>query len=331
MKIIPSTLALLAFASTGLAQEQPAEEIDFEARRQSIPVLEQHIAQREARFEVMREELRRLDSRVEEQLDYIIETLASITDSQESRRRVAEIKEDAIQSLMRNIEFYNRIRRQVFERMRTNPGVPQELSEYQLNLLDERMARRLGQVTELVNSLPGHRDVARYEVVSVDTYWDGWSRQNTQVSEEWRQNRRDARSSEAMRSQVLARIDEALQTAERRRAAITENLSTRQLDETERAAREGELGRLDAMIDQLRTERREITLPGEGGGNAVGRSEAHRMEQMLDDARRDLAQDFDEIVRRLRELDTEARRIHDMRENLAARIAWLEANAPPEE
>lgn len=331
MRIIPSTLILLAFASTAPAQEQHAEEIDFEARRQSIPVLEQHIAQREARFEAMREELQRLDTRVEEQLDYIIGTLASITDSQESRRRVAEIKEDAIQSLMRNIEFYNRIRRQVFERMRTNPGVPQELSEYQLNLLDERMARRLGQVTELVNSLPGHRDVPRYEVVSIDTYWDGWSRQNTQVSEEWRQNRRDARSSEAMRSQVLTRIDEALQTAERRRATITENLSTRQLDETERGALEGELGRIDAMIDQLRTERREIILPGEGGGNAVGRSEAHRMEQMLDDARRDLARDFNEIVRRLRELDTEALRIHDMRENLAARIAWLEANAPPEE
>lgn len=316
----------------GLAQAtapaKAAAAIDYGARVQSVATIKQHLAQREARFAALRQDLRTLDARVEEQINYIVKTLSTIVDSQDSRTRVANIKEDVMQSLVRTIGVYRQKRMDVYERLRKNPDAPKEQSEQELKVFDERIGKRIGQVMELARSFPGHQDVAKYES-SGDSYWNGWRDETTRVSEEWKQNRRAANSSDVARREMLQKIDKGMASAKSRRAAIAEKLAQGKLDEHERTVQQEELGRLDAGIDMLRTQRRELALPSAGATRTVSLDEAHNVEEMLDDARADLATDFSTIMRKFSELDAEGLRINAMKSNLKAREEWLKNNPPP--
>lgn len=310
----------------GLAQAPPA--IDYPARVQSVANLKEHIAQREARFEAVRQDLRALDNRVEEQISHIVKTLSSLKDSEDSKTRVANLKGEVMQSLVRTIGVYRQKRMDVYERLRRNPAAPKEQSEQELKVFEERIGKRIQQVMELARSFPGHRDVAKYESDG-DSYWNGWSEESTRVSEEWKQNRRDSNSGEVARRELLQKIEKAMEDGKSRRAAIADNLANRKLGDRERAVQQEELGRLDAAIDMMRLQRRELALPAAGATRAIGLDEAHDAEQMIDDARADLARDFGDIMRKFGELDAEGLRINAMKENLKAREQWLKDNPPP--
>lgn len=327
--ILMKTIRVVAFAiflpAIGHAQAPVPAVIDYDARIQSVAILKENLIRREARFEALRKDLRTLDARVEEQIDHIVKTLSSVVDSKDSRTRVANIKEDVIQSLVRTMGVYRQKRMMVYERLRTNPDAPKEQSEQELKVFDERIGKRIGQVMELARSFPGHRDVEKYESGG-DSYWNGWVGENTRISEEWKQNRRDANSGEVARRELLQKIEKAMAAGKSRRAVIADNLAHRELNERERAVQQEELGRLDATLDLLRTQRRELALPSVGATRTVGLDEAHDAEEMLDDTRADLASDFGSIMRKFSELDAEGVRINAMKENLKAREEWLKNN-----
>lgn len=325
---------MLVVALTGLlpvvcwAQDEKAPVIDYEARVKSVETLQQHIAQREQRFEEFRKDLRVLDERVEKQIDFVVKTLSAIKDSQDSKTRVANVKEDVMQSLVRNMKYIRQKRADVFERLRRDPAAPQAQLEKQLAVLDERVNKRLEQVMELAESFPGHKDVSKYESDG-GSYWNGWYDESTRVSDEWKQNRRESNAGDVVRRELLQGIEKAMENFKSRRAAIVDNLANRKLSEQDRKAQQEELGRIDANLDNLRMRRREVVMPGSGATQAVGRDEIHDMEQLLDDARDDLARDFNDIMIKFTQLDREGTRIHAMRENLKAREEWLKNNPPP--
>ena len=100
--------------------------IDYPARIQSVENLKQHIAQREERFEMLKKDLLAMDARVEKQIDDIVKNLASLKDSQDSKTKVANIKDDVIEALVRTTSLYRQKRMEVFERMRKDTNVPKE-------------------------------------------------------------------------------------------------------------------------------------------------------------------------------------------------------------
>ncbi|MEN9974392.1 MAG: hypothetical protein RLZZ282_398 [Verrucomicrobiota bacterium] len=304
------------------------QKIDYKARLQSVVNIKENIARREARFEAVRQDLRTLDARVEEQISSIVKTLSSMVDSQDSRTRVANIKEDVMKSLIRTMGVYRQKRMAVYERMRKNPETPKEQSDLELKIFDERIGKRIGQVMEIARSFPGHVDIAKYESDG-DSYWRGWSGDQTRISEEWKQNRRDANSGKVARRDLLQQIEKSIVANQSRRAAIADNLTRQKLDEREYTVQQEELGRMDAILDLLQTQRRELALPTVGAARALGLDEAQDAEEMLDDTRADLANDFASIMRKFSELDAEGLKIHAMKENLKAREEWLKNNAPP--
>ena len=319
----------LAQAQTPTPDSAPATTpIDYEARVQSVAKIKEQLARREARFEAVRQDLRTLDARVEEQIEQIVKTLSTLVDSQDSRTRVANIKGDVVKSLMRTMGVYRQKRMEVYERLRNDPDAPKQQSELEIKVFDERINKRIQQVMTLARSLPGHVDVQKYES-NGDSYWNGWAGENTRISEEWKQNRRNANKSDVARRELLQKIDKALETHKSRRSAIADNLANRKLDEREYAVQQEELGRIDASLDMLRMQRRELALPSAGATRAVSLDEAHDAEELLDDTRADLATDFANIMRKFSELDAEALRIHAIKENLKAREQWLKDNPPP--
>ena len=311
----------------GRAQTPPV--MDYAARVQSVANLKEHIAQREARFESLRLDLRALDDRVEKQIDQIVKTLSSVKDSNDSKTRVANVKEDVIQALGRTVAVYRTKRMEAFERMRKDPDAPKELLEKEVAVFDERIGKRIEQVMQIARSFPGHKDVQKYES-SGSSYWNGWSYENSRISDDWKQNRRDSNSGEVVRRELLQALDKAVKTNQSRRATLADTLANRKLGESQRAAQEEELGRVDAMLDNLRMRRRELALPTAGATKELGRDEAHDAEQLLDDERADLARDVGDIMRKFGDLDREGTRIHALKVNLKAREEWLKNNPPPD-
>ena len=80
---------LIITASSGSAQTTTAK--TYAERVHSVAALKEHIANREARFEVLRQDLLALDARTEKQIDQIVTTLASMRDSESSKTRIANV------------------------------------------------------------------------------------------------------------------------------------------------------------------------------------------------------------------------------------------------
>jgi hypothetical protein len=291
--------------------------------------LKQHIAQRESRFEMLKQDVLALDARTEKQIDDIVKNLASLKDSEDSKTRVANIKEDVIEGLIRTVWIYRQKRVDLFETMRKDSNVPQEELAKTLKTFDERIDKRVTQVMELAKSFPGHKDVNKYESYG-SSYSNGWYQENLRVSEEWKQNRRDNTSGKVTRRELLQELDKALARNQTRRAAIADGLEKRKLSDKERTLQYAELGRIDATLDKLKASRRELVLPdGSSATREIGGDEAHDAGQMLDDTRKDLARDFSDIMRKYSDLSTERTRIFDLKANLTAREEWLKQNPPP--
>jgi len=313
---------------SGMAQTPAPAPIDYAARVQSVTNLKQHLAQREARFDLLKQDLLALDARVEKQIDDIVKNLASLKDSNDSRTKVANIKGDVIDALVRTIWIYRQKRVDVFEVMRKDSNVPKEELEKTLKTFDARIGKRVAQVMELAKSFPGHQDLDKYESGG-GSYYNGYYQEDTRITEDWKQNRRDNTAGRVERREVLQELDKALAKNQSRQASLTDALANRNLSDKERSLLQEELGRIDATLDNLKTQRRQLVLPGGGATRAIGADEAHDAEQMLDDARRDLARDFSDIMRKYSDLSTERTRIYDLKLNLTERQEWLQKNPPP--
>lgn len=293
-----------------------------------MATIKEHIAEREERFALLKKDLLDMDARLEKQVDSIIKKLAALTDSNDSRTKVANMKDDVIDGLIRNIWVYRQKRVTVFERMRSENIVPKEELEKTLKAFDEHINKRVSQVMELAKSYPGHQDLNKYESYG-SSYYDGYQQEDTRISEDWKQNRRDNSSGRQARKEVLTTLEKAIETNQTRRTIILNNLANSKITEKEKSLQQDELGRIDAAIDNLRSQRSELVMPSGGAGTEIGGDEAHDVKQMLEDARVDLARDFSDIMRKYSDLETERTRLYQLKNNLQAREDWLKNNPPP--
>lgn len=314
-------LAIIPF--TGLiAEENPAAEL--EARKASVANLETHIAQREERLEEWRKDIAALDARIEKRVDELVKMLAGVTDSQESRMRVSQLKKESIEGLKRGIEMYVNKRKEVREKVRT--GDATALGD--LSKFDERIIKRVDQITELAKSIPTHSDVAKYESSGGSSYWNGYYDENSRVSEEWRQNRRDSLQSDKQRDDATKALRSTLERLDQRRRSLNDLLANREITDSARQLYYTELGQIDAYEDHLNAQLRDVTTSTGGGGQAVGRDQAHDIELLIEDARKDLRQDVASLFRAYDQFAKGRAYLEGLKENLAARKEWLEKNAP---
>jgi chromosome segregation ATPase len=309
---------------TGLnAEEQPAPAIDLEARQASIANLETHISQREARLAEWGKDIVELDARIEKRVDELVKMLAGLRDSQDSRTKVTQIKKEAIEGLKRGIDLYVRKRREVRELVRT--GDTAALGD--LGKFDVRIIKRVDQIADLTKSIPTHEDVDKYESDG-GSYWNGYYYENSRTSDEWKQNRRDTQQSDKQRKDTTKALRETLDRLDQRRRSLTDLLANRNLTAAERTLYTSELGQVDAYQDHLKAQLRDVASGTSGGGQAVGRDQAHDIEELIDDARKDLRED---VARLFRSYDQFARGrayLEELKANLASRKEWLEKNLP---
>jgi len=306
---------LVLFPFNGLkGEETPATPIDIEARKASVANLETHIAQREERLAEWGRDIVELDARIEKRVDELVKMLAGLRDSQESRTAVTRLKKDAIEGLKRGIALYVQKRKEVRELARTgNTGALGDLSKF-----DERIIKHVDQIAELTKSVPTHDDVEKYQSDG-GSYWNGYYHENTRISDEWKQNRRDTIQSDKLR--------EGLDRLDQRRRSLTDLLANRNLTESARELYQSELGQIDAYQDHLNARLGDVASATDGGGQAVGREQAHDIELLLQDARTDLREDVSRLFRSYDQFVRGRTHLDALKQNLAARKEWLEKHA----
>src|SRR5207237_48251 len=119
---------------------------------------------RQQRVDLLREEIKQMDDRLESRLEVIVGTLTSIGDSKDSRTKVARMKEDTMKRLLKTIEYYDR-KRAAFRQELTNPQSQLTADDKKqiVAAFDARIEKRAEQILELHKSMPGHEEHERYK------------------------------------------------------------------------------------------------------------------------------------------------------------------------
>jgi hypothetical protein len=303
------------------------EPVDLEARRQSVVTIQQHLEMRQKRFDEVAAEIRQRSEATDKKIGEIVEMLAGLKDSESSKRRISDIKGEAIAGLKRMIEVYRRERRALVETLRTEGDAPAEAMKKDMAAIDALTEKRVAQIVALVKSMPGGEDIEKYESAG-GYYYNGFYEEETRVSEEWRQNRRDRVESEKQRREVQQALEKSIADLEARLATLKAQLAGGKLTAPEKEIFEHELGYVTNLVGQRKAQLVEVTAPSTPAGDDASKGEADDLKQLFNDARRDIAGDFTKTLKLYHAAAAEREKIHAAKENLEARKKWLEENDP---
>jgi hypothetical protein len=308
---------------TGLHAEQETK-YDMEARRASVVNLTRHIQQRETRLNELRGDLKSMDSRIEKRSDELVKMLSEIHDSKESKIQVSQIKMKAIKGLRRWIQTYQNRRSRIVETLRQSGNLlPKDDLANDIDEFDKRIEKRITQIIKLSDSMGDYEDVDKYESTG-GSYWGGYYHESTRINDDWKQNRRQTVMTDKTRRELTSALEAAIKTLESRRAGLENKLKNRSISDAEREISLGELGRIDGSLEHRRSDLKGLMEPkGSPTGRAVGRNKAHDIEKLLEDAGKDLSEDFHRLLRMYDELAEERTQCFKLNENLEARKAWL--------
>jgi septal ring factor EnvC (AmiA/AmiB activator) len=319
--------ALVAICCGTLLCAAAQEPVDLEARRSSVATLKQHVEMRQKRLDELTAEIRERSGRTNRKVEDLVKMLAGLKDSQDSKRRVSQVKGEAVTGLKRMIETYQTERRKIFERLRTDGKAPDEALARDMAGIDQLIEKRVAEILELVKSMPGGEDVAKYEN-SGSSYYDGIYYEESRISEAWRQNRRDKVESGKQRRELIRALEKSIAALESRRDSIKGMMASGRFSGAEKELQEQELAHVSALAEGRRRQLAEIVRAGDPGDTPVSKDQADDLRELFGDARRDIAADFQKTLRLYHDAAAERDKLHRLKETLAAREKWLHENDP---
>lgn len=309
-------------------QESPKEEIDLHARRQSVVTMREQIAMRDARLSDVVVQLKETGDGIDKRIGGIVDSLSKIKDSESSKMRISQLKGEAAAGLMRMIETYQVERRNLVEQTKKDPDAPLESIRAIVRRIDERVNARAAEVVKLVGSIPGAKDVEKYESAGGSYYGNGWGWTNERISDTWRQNRRDDVQSKKKRDEAQKALRGAIENLESRRSEAVAQLKRDDLTEVAREIQKFELDHLDSVLEIRRGQLLEVTTPSADPNETASANEAYDMRDLFRDAVSQLRDDFNDNLRLYRQAKAENEKLFKLKENLAAREKWLSGNDP---
>lgn len=320
-------MLFLSCAALGISLAQEAAPVDMAARRASVKTLEEHISQRQKRLDEVISEIRDSAKKTDTKIGELVKMLANVKDSQDSKRRVSEIKGEAVGGLKRMIDVYRTERTQILTRLREGDAASAEAMSKDMGVIDKLIEKRAADIVELVKSMPGGEDVAKYENDS-DYSRNGVTYENSRISEAWRQNRRDKVQTEKMRRETQEALEKAIADLGSRQSALKTAVAAGGISDAEKEIQQQELDHVSSLIDQRKAQLTELSIPSAAPGDTASMNEATDMKRMFADAREDISGDFRKTLQLYHAAAAEREKIAELRENLAARIKWLAENDP---
>lgn len=278
--------------------------------------LKSWVAIREQRVDLLRDEIKQTDSRIEARLDVIIDTLKSISDSKDSRTKVARMKEDTGKRLAKTVAYYDQKRAALREELR-NPRLRLTAEEKQkmIAAFDARIEKRTQQILALNKSMPAHEDHERYK-----TTGGGWYGTDYERNEEFEQNRRMTSKSNTQRDAIVKQLDASIARLDRQGRSLKTQLASA-TDAVQRKTLTDELAKTNALIAERRQQRIETLKPSGTATHTVALKEALDLDKAMQTAINDLRRDFTTLFERYNTFLNELSTLHATEAALAAKTS----------
>lgn len=296
--------AALAFTTPLLAAPAPSP---------NAQQLADWISIRQQRVDLLRDEIKQTDDRIESRLGVLLDTLKSITDSKDSRTKVARMKEETGKRLAKSIEYYDQKRAALKEELRhPRLNLKEEEKRRMIAAFDARIEKRTKQILDLYKSMPAHEDHERYKATG-----GGWYGTEYERNQEYEQNRRMTSHSNTQRDAIAKHLDASIARLEWNNRTIKTQIAS--ADAAHRKTLNEELAKNETLIAERRKQKLETLNPSNTPTHTVALKEAMDLDKALQTAVNDLRRDFNTLFLRYNTLLTELSSLHATEAALAAK------------
>jgi len=249
--------------------------------------LKSWIAIRQQRVDVLRDDIKQTDARIESRLDMIVNTLKGISDSKDSRTKVARMKEDTQEGLMKTINYYDQKRAALKEELR-NPRLKLTTEEKQnmIAIFDARIEKRAQQIMDLHKSMPAHKDYEQYKAVG-----GGWWGTEYQRNEDYDQNVRMTSYGNSQRDAIVKQLDASIARLDRQGRTLKSQIGATK-DPVQRKALTDELTKTEALIAERREQKLDTLNPSTFATHTVALKEAMDLDKAMKSSVSDLRREF---------------------------------------
>lgn len=275
--------------------------------------LESWLSVRKQRVDLLRGEIKQIDTRIEARLDLIVDSLSSIADSKDSRTKVARMKEDTMKGLKKTIDYYDQKRATFREELR-NPQTALTAEDKQkiVNAFSTRIEKRTKQILKLSESMPEHREYERYKATG-----SNWSGTTYELSDDYEQNRRMMSHSGVQRRAIVKQLDDSIARLNRMGRDLRAQLAAT-TDPAQQKERTAEIARNDALIAERQKQKVEVLNADTKGGRSVGNGEANDLSQAMKKTIDGARADFTTLFQRYNSYVAEMTQLRATEKTLAA-------------
>ncbi len=256
-------------------------------------LLKAQLQARETRTGLLLSELKATDNRIEETIDHVVDTLRMVSDSKDSRTKVARIKSDTVEGLGKIIGMYQQKRATLQEELR-RPLLNLSVEEKQqaISKFDARIEKRVQQILELSKSLPTHKDYEQYKAMD-----NGWYGTTYAVNEDYKQNRRLTTQTNSQNSKILKELQNSIDRLDRQSRTLNTQLAAA-TTEAHKTMLVEEIKQTDALIKTRRTQITQVVVPSDEAARPVGQAEANNVDKALRQTIDSLKREFTTLFQR---------------------------------
>ena len=298
-------------------------------RKASIPLIEERIKDREQQIEIIVKDIKRLSDRIEGRIDKIVSTLEKMKDSQNSKTRVAQMKQDAMKGLYRTIEDYNRRKAELQEQLRTGKAdIGKEAANSGVDLFNQKIEKRANQMIALSKSFTQHVDYQKYENDTSNNYRHGrrgdWGWDNTRTSEKWKQNRRETIFTDGQRKKMVEALKTSIEDLERRTNTLRNKAKEGGVSEETQKFYQEDIARNEKTLETRRKQLGDLIQPGGAAATtSVDQNQAHDTELLIREIVNDIRRDYNTNTSNYNHLKQRLKSLNPIKLNLEARKQWL--------
>ncbi|MAS95025.1 MAG: hypothetical protein CMO55_17655 [Verrucomicrobiales bacterium] len=304
-------------------------EIDLEARKRSLVIIESRIEEREAEIDEISSDILAIHARIDEKLGRMVERMVEIEDSAKSGLQVSKAKLELIDTLQEMVLIFQARREGLVRSLvEGRSDLPPEEAKDEIRHFDEHVEHHIGQMLELSMSFSQDENVEKYKRLGGGGYYgdgSGWYGDVLEISEEWRQNRKNRSMNRKQREEVIGALRESVARCESRIRNIREFLKRDSLTEASRDIAQSELRTHQLMLQKRRGEIEDRLIVKKPDTTEVSKDAADDLEEALADLLDDVQRNIQMITLKHTQLNREQENLGKLKENLKARKEWLDA------
>lgn len=312
------TASSLRFFVLGCVALLSASALHAQTPAPTAEQLKSWVAIRQQRVDLLRDEVKQTDARLESRLDLIVDALKTITDSKDSKTKVARMKEDTGKRLMKTIGYYDQKRAALKEELRS-PRLNLTAAEKQkmIAAFDAKIEKRTRQILELNKAMPAPEDYDRYRTTVDESRRGRRTDIDFERNPDFEQNRRMTSHSNTQREAIIKQLDASIARLDRQSRTLKTQLAAA-TDPLQRKTLTEELAKTDRIIAARRQQRTETQEPPNVAMKSVDQKEALDMDQALQNSINELRRDFTTLFERYNTLLSELSTLHATEAALAA-------------